>query len=302
MSKTKLRPNICDYEGSNYRTEFWEGKGRDYEDQVERGVLRRWLPAQGRRLLEVGAGFGRLTDEYHGYQQVVLLDYSLSQLQYAQEHHGRDSRFVYVAADAYHLPFKAGVFDGATMIRVIHHMADVSAILAQMQRVLTQDGLFILEHANKRHLKAIARYALKQQKWDPNTLDPVEFVELNFDFHPDYIVNALQAAEFVIEERLPVSYLRVNLLKERVPVKWLVAVDELLQRSRLLFSPSIFTRCRMVGSRPNHLEVSSIFACPECGGDLIHERVGDEETLYCPKEGLRWAIRDGIYDFKAVLE
>jgi SAM-dependent methyltransferase len=302
MSKTKLRPNICDYEGSNYRTEFWEGKGRNYEDQVERGVLRRWLPPQGRRLLEVGAGFGRLTSEYHAYRQVVLLDYSLSQLQYAQEYHGRDPRFVYVAADAYHLPFKAGVFDGATMIRVIHHMADVPAILAQMQHVLTSNGLFILEHANKRHLKALLRYALRQQSWNPTTLDPVEFVELNFDFHPDYIVHALQDAEFAIEERLPVSYLRLNALKERVPVKWLVKLDEVMQRSRLLYSPSIFARCRMVGARPDNLEAASIFACPECGGELVHERSGDEEALYCPKDGLRWAIRDGIYDFKAVLD
>ncbi|NJO83820.1 MAG: hypothetical protein HC828_14170 [Blastochloris sp.] len=55
-------PKICDYEGSNYRTEFWEGRGREYEDQVERIALRRLLPPEGgRRLLEIGAGFGRLT-------------------------------------------------------------------------------------------------------------------------------------------------------------------------------------------------------------------------------------------------
>src|SRR5215468_10881846 len=85
---TPERPSICDYEGSNYRTEFWEGKQRDYEDGAERVALRRLLPHDGRRLLEVGAGFGRLTNEYAAYDQVVLLDYSLSQLQYAQEHLG----------------------------------------------------------------------------------------------------------------------------------------------------------------------------------------------------------------------
>ena len=34
------RPSICDYEGSNYRTEFWENQGRDYEDKAERVALR----------------------------------------------------------------------------------------------------------------------------------------------------------------------------------------------------------------------------------------------------------------------
>ena len=43
-----IRPPICDYEGSNYRTEFWEGKGRNYEDQVERIALRRLLPKHGK--------------------------------------------------------------------------------------------------------------------------------------------------------------------------------------------------------------------------------------------------------------
>jgi SAM-dependent methyltransferase len=118
-----IHPPICDYEGSNYRTEFWEGKGRDYEDQVERIALRRLLPKHGRRLLELGAGFGRLTSEYSMYDQVVLVDYSFSQLQYAQEKFGNSSRFIYVAADAYQLPFRAGVFDGAVM----HVPAEVAA-------------------------------------------------------------------------------------------------------------------------------------------------------------------------------
>ncbi|MCA9911848.1 MAG: class I SAM-dependent methyltransferase, partial [Anaerolineae bacterium] len=126
---------ICDYEGSTYRTDFWEGQGRDYEDLVERDVLQRLLPKHGQRLLEIGAGFGRLTNEYIAYQQVVLLDYSFSQLQYAREQLGDDG-YIYVAADAYKLPFKPGVFDGATMIRVIHHFEDVPRVLSGIRRVL----------------------------------------------------------------------------------------------------------------------------------------------------------------------
>ena len=170
-------PKICDYEGSTYRTDFWEGKGRNYEDRVERIALRRLLPKGGRRLLEIGAGFGRLTGEYENFEQVVVLDYSLSQLQYAQERYGRSDQFVYVAADAYKLPFRAGVFDAATMIRVIHHMADVPKALEQIRNVLTPDATFILEHANKQNLKAMLRYALGRQDWSPYTHEPVEFVE-----------------------------------------------------------------------------------------------------------------------------
>jgi SAM-dependent methyltransferase len=298
MTKQAQRPNICDYEGSDYRQRFWEGKGRDYEDRVERIALRRLLPASGKRLLEIGAGFGRLTDEYRGYEQVVLLDYSLSQLQYAQEQLGRDPRFVYVAADAYHLPFRAGVFDGATMIRVLHHFADVPAVLKQIRHVLTPGANFILEHANKRNLKAMLRYALKKQSWSPYSHEPVEFVELNFDFHPEYIHKMLSMTDFDMGQRLAVSYFRLDLLKERVSVDLLVKLDELLQPSGLLYSPSIFAHCTAKGVTPNALDAPTIFACPETGGELVRE--GD--TLFSPAANQRWAIRDGIYDFKAALD
>ena len=82
MSQT-ARP-ICDYEGSAYRTEFW-GQGREYEDAVEREALRHLLPPAGRRLVEIGIGYGRLADLYGGYDEVIFFDYALSQLRQAQE-------------------------------------------------------------------------------------------------------------------------------------------------------------------------------------------------------------------------
>jgi len=291
-------PRICDYEGSNYRTEFWESKGRDYEDRVERVALRRLLPSHGRRLLEIGAGFGRLTNEYEAYQQVVLLDYSLSQLQYAQETLGTSGRYLYVAADAYKLPFRPGVFDTVTMIRVIHHMANVPAILTQIRRVMVSGGTFILEHANKQNIKAILRYALKRQKWSPYDLQPVEFVELNFDFHPEYMRRELQAAGFEVKQRIPVSFFRVGLLKQMLPTPLLVGMDSVLQHSGILYTPSIFTKNIAAGDSRDNLDAESIFVCPETGSELIQEG----NILISKATGLRWAIRDGIYDFKAPLD
>lgn len=67
---------VMDYEGSGYRHEFWEGQGREYEDQIERALLTRLIPPSGGRIVEIGAGFGRLADLYTGYEQIVLFDYS----------------------------------------------------------------------------------------------------------------------------------------------------------------------------------------------------------------------------------
>ncbi len=291
-------PEICDYEGSTYRTDFWEGKGRTYEDGAERAALRRLLPEHGQRILELGAGFGRISDEYRMYRQVVLLDYSFSQLQYARERLG-DERFIYVAADAYQLPFAAGVFDGATMIRVIHHFADVPAVLAGIRRVLAPGGVFILEHANKRNLKALLRYALRRQQWSPYDRAPVEFVKLNFDFHPAYIGDALTAAGFSVQQRVPVSFFRLGLLKRALPAGMLVRADSLLQRTPLYVSPSIFVRAVAGGEFAGNAAVAlddreALFAAP--GSGAVLRREGD--SLVCTQSGLRWAVRDGIYDFK----
>ena len=62
----------------------------------------------------MGAGAGRNTPRYAGFEQVVLLDYSRTQLRQAQERLGDSPRYIYVAADAYRLPFAPGLFDAAT--------------------------------------------------------------------------------------------------------------------------------------------------------------------------------------------
>jgi ubiquinone/menaquinone biosynthesis C-methylase UbiE len=115
--------------------------------------LRRLLPKSGRLLLELGAGAGRNTPRYLGFDRVVLLDYSRTQLEQAQQRLGKSDKYIYVAADVYRLPFVAGLFDAATMIRTLHHMADAPKALGQIRNVLEAGGVFILEFANKLNLK-----------------------------------------------------------------------------------------------------------------------------------------------------
>src|SRR5215216_5614779 len=195
-------PPICNYEGSDYQTSFWDKGGREYEDRTEAIAIKRLLPQRGRILLELGAGAGRNTPRYTGFERIVLLDYSRTQLEQAQQRLGQSEKYIYVAADVYRLPFVDGLFDAATMIRVLHHMADAPKALAQIKDVLGSGGVFILEFANKLNLKAIFRYLLGRQKWSPFTLESVEFVKLNFDFHPRAVRNWLKDLGFKIEKTL----------------------------------------------------------------------------------------------------
>lgn len=294
-----IRPPVCDYEGSDYQTSFWDRGGRAYEDQVEAVALKRLLPAAGKLLLELGAGAGRNTPRYAGFESVVLLDYSRTQLRQAQDRLGREARYVYVAADIYHLPFCAGLFDAATMIRTLHHMAEAPLALQQVRRVLQPGATFILEYANKQNLKAIARYCLRMQSWSPFTLDPVEFAALNFDFHPQAIRNWLQASQFTIQKQLTVSHFRMGLLKRLLPLRWLVGMDALAQWSGdwWQLSPSVFVRSQACGETPRASR-KDFFGCPECAGAPLVESASQ---LACSACGRRWAIREGIYDFREPL-
>lgn len=290
-------PRICDYGDSSYREDFWEGQGRDYEDVVERQALAQLLPERGQRLLEVGAGFGRISLEYSMYDQVVLLDYSLEQLIYARRQLG-DDRFIYVAADAYNMPFCPGAFDCATMIRVIHHFEDVPAVLSQVRDCLCHGGKFILEYANKRNLKSMLRYVLGRNIWDPYSLEPVEFVELNFNFHPDYIQAKVAQLGFDILRVAPVSWLRLGILKKTLPMSMLSRIDSVLQRSGWRLSPSIFLSLQL-GSAP-YEETAAVsrnpldfLRCPRSATAL--RRVGD---ALVSANGIRWAVVAGVYDFR----
>jgi SAM-dependent methyltransferase len=297
-------PPICNYEDSDYQTSFWDQGGREYEDRTEAIALRRLLLERGRLLLELGAGAGRNTPRYLGFERIVLLDYSRTQLEQAQQRLGNSNRYIYVAADVYRLPFVDGLFDAATMIRTLHHMADAPKALGQVRNVLGSGGVFILEYANKLSLKAILRYLLRRQTWSPFTLEPVEFVKLNFDFHPQAIRTWLKALGFDIERTLTLSHFRVGLLKRMIPTGILVFLDSIFQWTGRWWqlSPSVFVKAKAeAGKQRNEIPDNPLlfFKCPACGHSLLIEKEG---FLECPNCKNKWEVRGGIYDFREPLK
>ena len=293
--QTPPTPPVCSYEGSDYQTSFWEQGGRAYEDGCEAVALKRLLPSSGRRLLELGAGAGRNTPRYAGYECVTLLDYSRTQLEQAKNRLGASGQYRYVAADIYRLPFAEGAFDGATMIRALHHMAEPRLALAQARRVLEPGAMFILEYANKRNLKSMLRHLLGKQEWSPYSREAVEYLPLNFDFHPAAIRDWMRDAGFTIERTLTVSHLRVGFLTRAFPTKLRVGIDSVLQQSGgwWQITPSVFLKASATGAGIKAAD-GTFFACPACSAAL-------EDTpplLRCAGCGQEYPVIDGIYDFK----
>lgn len=295
-------PRVIDYEGSTYSTEFWN-PAREYEDRAERIAIRAMLPPTGKRLIDIGAGAGRLGDLYTGYDEVILMDYARSTVIEARDRWQHDPRFKFVAADLYQLPFVDSAFDSVVMIRVIHHIVDVPRALGNIAAAMKAGGSFVFEFANKRNLKSMARYAMRKQRWSPYDRTPIEFVELNFDFHPTWMKTQLQHTGFTIRSIRAVSTFRLGALKRLFGAQRLAAIDGALQRplAALAISPSMF----VLNALPSPVEEGrrtapgeGLFACPTCRQPLPAHPINDE--LRCAN-GHRWSTRDGVYDFKHML-
>jgi len=296
---TEPTPPVCNYEGSDYQTSFWEKGGREYEDRAEAIALKRLLPASGSLMLELGAGAGRNTPRYAGFARTVLLDYSRTQLGQARQRLGDSPHYTYVAADIYRLPFVDGLFDGATMIRTLHHMADAPKALSQVRQALQPGATFILEFANKHNIKSILRYGMGKQQWSPFTPEPVEFAALNFDFHPKAVFGWLDELGFHRERTLTVSHFRMESIKRIIPASLLASLDGLFQPTGACFqlTPSVFVKATAVGGTKREIpfEPKMFFKCPGCGNFPLEDKA---EFLICPACSRKWEFKDNIYDFR----
>lgn len=235
--------DIAEY-NLGYRDVFWASRG--YEDRCDRIAIRALLPASGGRLLEVGAGFGRLHGEYAGYRSVVLFDASAELLDAARDHLSADRRFEFELGDAHRLPFPDAAFDALVCVRVMHNFADPGAILREFARVLRPGGVLVLEFANKRHAKSIAKWAMRRQSWSPFDEVPHEYLPLHFDRSPAEMRRLLADAGFRIGPTRAASLFRVGALKRRVAPHVLAALERPLQAplGPLAIGPSVYLRAR----------------------------------------------------------
>jgi len=144
MTATMTAEAIVDYARFDFPA-LWAG--RDRVSDVERRIVRQLLSGTGRqRILEVGAGFGRLTGTLAGPgREVVSTDLDIGALgRFPSE--AESAPFARVAANLYHLPFVDGAFTGGTMIRLHHHLLDPVAALREVGRVLRTHSPLVVSY------------------------------------------------------------------------------------------------------------------------------------------------------------
>jgi len=247
------RPAFYDDEGFNYMN-FWSG--RAYEHKSEVIAIRRLLSGRTfEHAADIAGGYGRLSVVLSEFaDKVTLVDSSSQQLglaaDFLADHPGVEKRLM----DAAKLDFPDGSVDLVAMVRVMHHLPDPAAELAEVHRILRPGGTAIVEVANLAHALNRVRHMVRLERLPVTALDirsdavrkrgGIPYV----NHHPATIARQFRAAGLQVERVLSVSNLRHPLLKKTLPGRAMLAAERIAQPSlaRVQFGPSLFFRLRKV--------------------------------------------------------
>lgn len=239
--------NFYDDNNHDYR-EFWVG--REYEHESEILAINSLLKGKHYGLaMDYGGGYGRVTPKLLEYaNKVILVDPSDKQLQFAKEFLKGKSVELRKQESKDSVPAEDNSLDLLVMIRVSHHLPNPSPVFQEIARVLKPGGEALIEIANEAHFVNRVRY-LKRMKRVPaqpvavgvhanGQEDDTPFVNHN----PRTIVKLLNEVGLSREDKLSVSNLRQQFLKEHLSLRSLMFVERQLQSSlsSLDFGPSVF--------------------------------------------------------------
>lgn len=231
---------------------YWHG--RDYEHGAEEIAIRRLLKGKHfKNAVDIGGGYGRLSVLLEEFaDKVTLAEPSQQQLNLAKEYlKGRDN-IDQKLMQADDLKFKDGSVDLAIMVRVMHHLPDPSREFAELSRVLTNDGVLLLEMANYAHGRNQVKHFIKGKRLPTEPVDirteahkteeEIAFVNHN----PKTVVKQLAHAGLRVEKVLSVSNLRSPALKKVMPRTMMLSFEKFLQPTlaKTHFGPSIFFMAR----------------------------------------------------------
>lgn len=231
---------------------YW--KGRSYEDNCERIALEKFFQKINNKntLIDIGGGFGRLSTSYVClFKECLVIDPSEKQIENGRSIFKNFNNLVFKKDYLPNLTISDKSFNVALLIRVLHHIKDPTPSFKEINRILKDDGFFILEFANKVHFIS-KLYGFFTGKWkslrdlepiDRRSKKSIEENKITFvNHHPQKISSNLEKCGFSVIDILSVSNLRCKFLKKLVPKKILLFFENILQEkfSNIFFGPSIF--------------------------------------------------------------
>ncbi|MBM3205809.1 class I SAM-dependent methyltransferase [Candidatus Shapirobacteria bacterium] len=225
---------------------------REYESQAEKIALKKLLKLipQKENLIDIGAGYGRFVPLYAFlFKKCLLVEPSGKLLNDARLMAKSYPHLEFLKSYVEKLPLKDKSFQVAILIRVAHHLKDLETMVMEVHRILKPGGFFILEFANKRHLKNCLEAMLKLNfsfftSHLPEDLKTKAHSYPFYNYHPNQIKTLLLSNGFTIKKALSVSNFRHPFLKKIMPLKTLLWLEDkrqnLTQNLKFHLGPSIF--------------------------------------------------------------
>jgi SAM-dependent methyltransferase len=104
----------------------------------------------GLRVLDVasGEGYGSALLARHA-SSVTGVDISSDAVQYARERYGATPNLEYVCANCTRIPLPDASFDVIVSFETIEHMTEHEAFLAEVERLLAPNGMFVISSPNR---------------------------------------------------------------------------------------------------------------------------------------------------------
>lgn len=247
------------YDSYDYPS-YWTG--RSYEHECEEIALESFLEKIPKinRVLDIGAGFGRHVPTYSfRAKKVILSDPSKRLLAIAQKNY-KSNKYLFINSTFDNLPnkIKKGSIDLIIIIRVLHHIENVDKLFSIVNRLLSKNGYFILEFANKKHFKAVITEFSRGNLTFPIDIFPKDLRSKKakkaktlpfYNYHNDIIEEKIKENNFEILEKLSISNFRFKHAKNLFPNEFLINIEKKLQKplSHINFGPSILLLCRKRG-------------------------------------------------------
>jgi len=290
-------PNSYDlYEDVEYN-EYWKELDKQKLNELEHAIVSELLPLYGRRLIDLGCGYGRLADCYFNrFETIVMFDGSLSLLRAAQIN--TNGKATYILGDINHLPFRPSAFDSALMVRVFHHIDDSSACIKSTRNILCGGGNLIMNYSNKRNAYRMIKFLMRSTPHNPFTTNALA-IEPNFvHHHPDYIAQLLTAEGFDISQFRGAGvfdklFALTPSLSKLLPSG--VRLAPMLGKS--LLAPWIFLKGVVQAKDPlmPASKIDDLLLCPICGSEVI----ASTSSFECRNCRKTYPAIDGIIDMRA---
>lgn len=184
---------------------FWDGAARKYaraaiKDMVgyERTIERtRALLSSTDRVFELGCGTGMTALKLAAsVAHVTATDVSGEMIAIAQERAATEGahNIDFTMISQPHLPFPTGAFDTALAFNVLHLLSDRTQALAEMNRILKPDGLFVSKTPCIREMNPMIRLAIPFAQM----IGKAPYVDA---FSAEALEREIVAAGFAIEAR-----------------------------------------------------------------------------------------------------